>query len=262
MRRYKIAACILLILSVFGFVLAAPIPVHQVREACADAVGGGDSVIIESGKRAEVQDEEDPLLTQAQQEPSSSSDWRSTPSQDQGSSSATNYARAFRWKPSFLSGGGKPPLLSTSGGVAVPRNPLAEGEAKLIEPPLLSTSGATEVPWNPLAEGKANLIKPPLLSTSGGIEVPWNPLAEGKANLIHPASSSKAKSVSWSPEREVILPSGGTYSEMLPPDSRPAVKPLRRPKKAPPKNIFSKLFGKLKFWRRISGTAGGVVTEG
>jgi hypothetical protein len=73
MRRYKIVACILLILSVFGFVLAAPVAVQEVREACADAaVDAGDNVITGSGKRAELQDEEDPLLAQAQQEPSSS----------------------------------------------------------------------------------------------------------------------------------------------------------------------------------------------
>jgi hypothetical protein len=47
--RYKIVACILLILSVFSVVLAAPVPV---REACANAVEGGENVITVSGKRA------------------------------------------------------------------------------------------------------------------------------------------------------------------------------------------------------------------
>ena len=55
--RYKLVACVLLILSVFGFVLAAPVAVQEVCEACVDAVDGGENVIIESGKRAEVQEE-------------------------------------------------------------------------------------------------------------------------------------------------------------------------------------------------------------
>ncbi|KAN0114049.1 hypothetical protein V8E52_007025 [Russula decolorans] len=50
--RYKTVACILLILSIFSFVLPTPIPVREVREACADAVEGGENVKIVSGKRA------------------------------------------------------------------------------------------------------------------------------------------------------------------------------------------------------------------
>ncbi len=110
MRRYKIVACIILILSAFGFVLAAPVAVQEVREACTDAVDGGDNVIIESGKRAD-HSEEYPLLTHAQQEPSLSSDW---PLQHQGSSSAPIYASGTRPNPSFSSGECKLPLLSTS----------------------------------------------------------------------------------------------------------------------------------------------------
>jgi hypothetical protein len=49
--RYKIVACIL-ILSAFSFVLAAPVQVLEIREACADAVEGDEGVIIVSGKRA------------------------------------------------------------------------------------------------------------------------------------------------------------------------------------------------------------------
>ena len=50
--RFKIAACILLILSVFNFVLGAPVPAQGVREARADAVEEGENVIIVSRKRA------------------------------------------------------------------------------------------------------------------------------------------------------------------------------------------------------------------
>jgi hypothetical protein len=90
MRRYKIVACILLMLSVFSSVLAAPIPlaVQEVREAYTDsnAVDGGDNVIIEMGKRS---GEEDPSVAQAQQE--ASWFWKVwAPSQH--SSSTPNYA--------------------------------------------------------------------------------------------------------------------------------------------------------------------------
>ena len=84
MRRYKMVACTLLILSVFSFVLAAPVAVQEVHEAWADAVDGGpgENVIIGLGKRADDQ-KGDP--------------W-SAPSQYQGSSSAPKYAHP---NPSF-----------------------------------------------------------------------------------------------------------------------------------------------------------------
>ena len=50
--RFTIVACILLILSVFNLVLAAPVPAQGLREARADAVDEGKNVIIVSGKRA------------------------------------------------------------------------------------------------------------------------------------------------------------------------------------------------------------------
>jgi hypothetical protein len=190
MRRYKIVACILLILSVFGFVLAAPVAVQEVREARVDAVGGGENVIIGSRKRGDSEDDAEPLLkswAKTQQQASSylsSAPWKGS------SSSAPNYASGTRLNPSFSSGKSKLPLLSASGG--------------------------TELSWNP--KGEANLIQP------------------GTSTGIRPASSSEAKKVSWAP----------------------------LPLKPKPKNIFSKLFGILKFkpWRRISETAGGAVTEG
>ena len=94
MRRYKIVACILLMLSVFSSVLAAPMPLavqeQEVREAYTDsnAVDGGDNVIIEMEKRS---GEEDPSVAQAQQEESWF--WKVwAPSQHSSSESAPNYA--------------------------------------------------------------------------------------------------------------------------------------------------------------------------
>jgi hypothetical protein len=230
MRRYNIVACIFLILSVFGFVHAAPVAVQEVREARADVVDGGEKVIIGSGKRAETEEE--------------------------GSSSAPNYASGTHPNPSFSSGESNPPPLPMSGG--------------------------TELWWNP--EGGANLIQP------------------GSSTNIQPASSSKAKSVSFAPSKEVKLPSGFIYSEILQPEikppppgpeghqpNQPTSSSNAKPGSLPPwkevklpsgliysemlppghevpepesESIFSKLASKVKFWRRISGTAGGVVTEG
>jgi hypothetical protein len=51
MRRYKLTIHILVILSVFNFVLAAPIAV--LRKACADMADEGEDMRIVSGKRAE-----------------------------------------------------------------------------------------------------------------------------------------------------------------------------------------------------------------
>jgi hypothetical protein len=61
------------------------------------------------------------------------------------------------------------------------------------------------------------------------------------------------------------------YYEALPPETKPLPRPLsleahpaaQQSPKPHSENIFSKLLGELKFKfsRRISGTAGGVVTE-
>jgi hypothetical protein len=253
MRRYKIVACILLTLSVFSFVLAAPVPVRGIRKACAYAVDGGDKVIIGSGKRSEEE-----------KQPSSSLDWRSTPSQHQGSSS-------------FFSGESTPRLLSTSGGTEQSWNP--EGKAKFIQPGTstelqpTSSSKAKSVSWASSKEVKLPsgeiisepLVKPKSVSwapskemklPSGEIiseplvkppkSVSWAPSKEAKlpSGEIISEPLVKPKSVSWAPSKEVKLPSGEIISEPLPPETKP-IQP--KPKS---NNIFRKL-GKLKFWRRI-----------
>ena len=132
MRRFKMVVCILLILSVFSLVLAAPVAVQEVREAGTDGVDGGDNVMIKWGKRDD--------------EPSSSSDGQGTPSQQQGSSSTPNTDP----NPSVSSGKSKPPLSSTSGGNELSWNP--EGEAKSIEPG--SSSKAKSISWAPFRKIK------------------------------------------------------------------------------------------------------------
>ena len=223
MRRYKIVACILLILSVFSSVLAAPIKAEEVREARADTLDASDNG---SRKRAK---EGDPLLAQSQQE-ASSSNLRWTPPQSQELTSALGYVSGANPKPSISSGESKPPLLSTSGG--------------------------TEPSWYP--GGKAGLIEP------------------GTSIDIQPAPlPSKAKSVSFSPWKEVKSQSGVIKNVALVPGQklkRPALrgtygytrKKVPQSLALPPKPqsmsifgnlvavaklLFSKVASKLKFWR-------------
>ena len=103
-------------------------------------------------------------LAQAQQEPPSLSNWRPTPSQHQGSSSASKCPSGTHPNPSFSSSESKRPPLPPSGGIKLSCNP--EGGTKLIQP---------------------------------GISSPIRPAFK---------LSSKAKSVSWAPSKDVILPSG------------------------------------------------------
>ena len=261
MRPYKILTCILFILSVFSVVLAAPVAVQEVREASADVVDEGDNVIIGSGKRAEVQEEEEHLLA-AQQELSSSPDQQSTLSQYHGSSSAPNYAGVTDPSPSFSSGECKPASLSTVHVTGLSwNNP--EGEAKLIQP-----ETSTEIPQPTSSKAKSVSFAP-----SREVILPSNEIkSEMLPPDIKPPSSNKGYRVSFAPWMDMIKPSGETYSVMLPPDRKSLPRPLfldvymakkaAQPKKSKYKNIVSKLLGKIKFWRRISGTAGGVVTEG
>ena len=115
MRRYKIVTCIL-ILSVFSFVLAAPVAVQEVREAGADAVDGGDEVITGLGKRTGGQEESQLPL--------------------QGSTSTSNDESGTRPNPSILPGESKSQLLSTSGRTELSWN--SEGEANVIRPGTLT----------------------------------------------------------------------------------------------------------------------------
>jgi hypothetical protein len=151
MRRYKVVACIL-ILSVFGFVLAAPAAVQEVREARADgAVDGSENVIIGSGKRADS--EEEPLLQS----------W----AKHQGTSSAPNYASGTHPNPSFSLGDSVPPPLSTSGGIELPWDPLGltKGGAKLSQP-----GTSTEIQPASLSKAKSVLWATPKLLLSGEAE--------------------------------------------------------------------------------------------
>jgi hypothetical protein len=132
MRRYKLAVHTLVILSIFNSmpVLAAPLAVQEVREACADVAEGGEDVVILSGKRAD--EGEDPWsgyhgLTPASPGSGSVSVQLSTSPQHPGSPSASDYESGVHQE--------------TTNSIQLPSS--ASGEMQ--RPPY--ASGGTELPW-------------------------------------------------------------------------------------------------------------------
>jgi hypothetical protein len=148
--RYKIFACILVILSVFSFVLAAPVPVREIREACADAVEGGENVIIVSGKRAP--------RGYGLDSDSDTEWWKPSPQ----SSSAPDHAGGSHSGvdmpgPSSPSSGSESPpwskVLSTPGGTDVPLDPngaITPGTTTENQP--ASSSKTKSVSWEPVTK--------------------------------------------------------------------------------------------------------------
>jgi hypothetical protein len=261
MRRCNIAACILLILSVFSFVLAAPVAVREVGKACADGV----DVKVGLGKRADVQ-EKDRFkkwlddLDQAQQEPSEEVPW-SNPSQRQSSSLAPTYASGTHPNPPSSPGESKSPLLSTSGRAELSWNP--EGETKLIQPGTsteiqpASSSDPKSVSWAPskkvqLPSGKTIML--PLQS-----EVIKLPTPPGREAYLAKMAAQQ------SPSPEIKHESLWSYFDPAPGREQMAAQQSpSRPSKGffgDSTNLFKKL-GKLKFlprFQRISSTVSGTV---
>ncbi|KAI0283679.1 hypothetical protein BGY98DRAFT_951274 [Russula aff. rugulosa BPL654] len=129
MRRYKIVTCIL-ILSVFSVVLAAPVAVQEVREAGADAVDGGDEVIIGLGKRTGGQEEESQLPLQ-------------------GSTSIPNDESRTRPNPSFSPGESRTELSWNSEGQANVIQPGTLTEIQPLPPRPLSLASSAALPLRP-----------------------------------------------------------------------------------------------------------------
>ncbi|KAF8486549.1 hypothetical protein F5888DRAFT_1825122, partial [Russula emetica] len=157
------------ILSVFNFVpvLAFPVPVQEVREACADVADGSEDVIIMSGKRAE--EGEDPSSgyhgsTQASLGPGSMLVQSLTSSQDlAGSPSTSNYASGVHQK-----------------------------MTNLIQLPS-STSGRTGLPWY----SSGGMQRP--LYASGRTELSWyssDDTGHDGVQLVQPGTMSKIPSIS------------------------------------------------------------------
>jgi hypothetical protein len=141
--RYIMVARILLILPVFSFVLAAPVPVRKVPDAYADAVDVDENVIIVSRKRA------DPYIDSEWDR--SDPEWLTwTPSTKPSSASDASGSSDGVPSPSSSPTGSKLPLnpLSTPGETKMPLDPegaLKSGSTTEIQP--ASSSGTKSVSW-------------------------------------------------------------------------------------------------------------------
>jgi hypothetical protein len=186
--RYKIVACILLILSVFSFVLAAPVPVPEIREA----VEGGENVIIVSEKRAAGGNPN----RWADSDSDSDTEW-ATPSPQSS-------------QPPDHASGSHPGVdtPSTSGGSVSP-----------LWSKVWSTPGGAEVPLDPEGAFKPGTTTPKKVNF-------WHTTKVHifEPDLSPPPEDQPAKkalSVSWGPS-QLILPSGEIISEPLPPEPLPS----------------------------------------
>jgi len=198
--RYKIGAWILLILSVFSFVLAAPVPVREVREACTDAVEGGENVIIVSEKRA-ARGYPDPYDADSDSG-SDSSDTESLTSPSQSSSAPDDASGSHSGVPSSSSVGSEPSwfhkVWSLPGETEAPLDPegaFNPGTTTGNQP--ASSSNPKKVNWGYTT--KVHFFEPDISSDSD----PEDAFEPGTTTEDQPASSSGTKSVSWGPTTKV-----------------------------------------------------------
>jgi hypothetical protein len=174
-RTFITVIHILVIPSFFKFVpvVAAPVPVQEVRGACsdvADVADGGDDQVIVSGKRTE--EGQDPSgyhgLTQASPGSRSMSVQLSTSPQDPpGSLSASDYASGVHQE--------------TTNPIQLP----SSASCKIRRPPY--ASGGTELPWYSSGRGGVQMVRS---GTSMRTKTDkWVPTTE-----TEPASSSESSS--------------------------------------------------------------------
>ena len=137
--RYKIVACIL-ILS--GFVLAAPVPGQDVREAFADAVEGGENMIIVSRKPAPPGNPHEAEESGLYPIDSSNTEWNMPPAPQSSSDHASG------------SHPGVGMSSSPSGGTEVPLD--SEGASKpgtTTDDQLASSSKTNKLDWGHMTKG-------------------------------------------------------------------------------------------------------------
>ena len=227
MPRYKLAIHILVIFSVFIFVpvLAAPVAIQEVREACADVVDGGEDMIIVSGKRSE---EGQDRLTQASQGQGSTSVQLST----QGSSSTSDYA----------SGVHQETINPTRLPDEMQRPPYARG--------------GTELPWYSSDGTERHLI---FSGRSGAQQV-----QPGTTSKLQPAISMRVPMQTlsndiggdWLPDNQRRPPPSESSGEIaaLPPSEQEG--PLK------PQSFLSKVSSKSKgFFRKIGKMSKSLISE-
>lgn len=250
--QYKLVACIL-ILSVFSFVLAAPVPVQEVREACANAMEGNDDVIIVSEKRAsgsglgQVEEESDlypPELSDTESR-------TSTPSPPQSPSASVDASGNHPG----VGMSSSPPAGSTSPlSSKVSSTPDGTGTEAKTEP---ASSSGPRVSWNPMTKFNDETVQP------GETEAPLDQGAfkPGTTTEIQPASSSGPR-VSWNPVTKVKFPDEPILAFPPPPRPPPAGRKGYLAKLASQqkglvgkmKSFFDKVGGKLKFRPRFQRT--------
>ena len=188
--RLNTVAGTLLILSVVSFVLAAPVP--EVHEAWGDVVEGDENVIVVSGKRAPGGNPSE-----------GDSDLYPYNPYDGDSDESDLYPpdQSYRTPPQSPS-----PSAHDDASGRHPFDP-AQGAFKPEtttenQPAASSSTGKPKkVDWHHTT--KVHIYEPAI----------YVPPPEGP--------SSSASSVKWAPSREVILPSGETFSETVPPDPLP-----------------------------------------
>lgn len=247
--QYKLVAWIL-ILSIFSFVLAAPVLVREVREACANAMEGDGEVIIVSEKRATkletIEEEPDlyppelsgPIKEESDLYPPYLSDtesWTPPPSPPQSPSASVDASGNHPGvgMPSSPPAGSTSPLsskvLSTPGGT----------DAK-IEP---ASSSGPRVSWNPATKFNDEPVVRP-----GGTEASLDP---GTTTEIESASSSRPR-VSWNPVTKITFPDEPTL--IFPPPSLPPSAPQQKGFLGKMKSFLGKIGRKLKFRPRFQRT--------
>jgi hypothetical protein len=215
--RYKIVACIFLILPVFNFVLAAPVPVGEVREVCTDAVEDGENMIIESGKRAPRGNPYEGTEEDMYPMDSDSSDTEGTsPSQSSSPPDHASGSHSNVDMPSSLPSGGEEPPRWFSEVWSIP------GETKVSSDPEGAFKPGTTTENEAASSSKTKKVNF-WHTTKVHIFEPDLPDEDQPASL---PPHSETKSVSWGLSNKVVLPSGEVISEPLPP---PEVEPLPLP---------------------------------
>ncbi|KAF8490078.1 hypothetical protein F5888DRAFT_1138731 [Russula emetica] len=225
--RYNIVAWILLILSVFSFVLAAPVPV---REVCADAAEGlgGENVIIVSEKRAARGTDSD-----------SDSDTEWEPAYKSTSYRYVDGGNTGVDTPSSSLSGSVPP--PRSGETEVPLDPegaFNPGTTTGNQP--ASSSNPKKVHWGPTT--KVHFYEP-----NPSPSVTWGPTT--KVHFYDPADPPDVTAAQKSPSPDIEV--GSPSSHFEPP-------PLPEDINAKVFDIFDKIQFGTKF-RRTSGTVSDTV---
>ena len=206
-------------LSVFSFVLAAPIP-REVRRACADV---GENVVSASERRA-------PLAR------------RNGPMYGSDSESDTEW-----WTPKSQSPSTGTPDASGHSGVGMPSSPSAGSESPVWSK-VWSKTGGTEVPESAF---KPTENQP--ASSSQAKKVSWVTTPESSSS-----SPDRETKIKWAPTTKVFMydkdplrPPPGREGYL----AKEAAKTLPKPKSkgfmGNAKSYFGKFLSKLRIWRRF-----------